>query len=1513
MKSFTRSIIVLFALVLAPAVARALTADFTQDYLSGCSPLVVHFTNTSSGATSYSWDLGNGTTSTLTDVSGSYITPGTYTVVLTATSGGATSTHSVTITVYPSPVVSFHATDTAICPGTSTSFVSTSTLGTSGAGTYLWNFGDGSTSTLSAPTHTYVTPGYYNVTLIVTNSMGCATSLTLPSYIHVFNPPNINFGVSATYFCHAPGHAVFTNISSGAGSLVYSWDFGDGGTSSSATPTHDYTTPGTYTVKLYVTDGNGCRDSLVRPSYIFVGNTSASFTYTSTLCANSRITFFNTSGSHITSSWNFGDGGTSTGDTTLHVYSAAGTYNVRLVDYNGHCYDTVIHTVTVLAPPSASFTSSPTAPCPAPATINFSGSVPSGSTVTWLFGDGSTGTGSSPSHTYAANGTDTVLMIVTDSHGCTDTVQQINNIFGLYVHASPSLWDGCVPLTVRWTPVVTYGLSWATTYPYGIASYHWSFGDGTTSTSSSASPSHTYTATGVYTCILTIVTANGCTALDTQIVRVGSPPVVTFTSTPDHICYGDTVRFVTHIVRGPVDNYYYNFGDGSSSYITRDSTFHLYMYPGTFHDTLIAYYHGCPSTPVWDTVVVDSPMAIISVGFLCSPYTSVQCFDSSYGDDTHMWFFSDGASSSLDNPTHTFPSLGTYTVTLTTYNARSGCRDTNSTTLDFNPPVVHILATDSAVCPDAVISFVPDDTAGVRSHYWFINGTLLDDDTGRVFTDTFHITGRYTVTLVIKDNIGCLDTFTRTNWVIVGKPVDSFIASPVTGCWPLTVTFTDRSTDVTGAYPVGYAWAFGDGTTSTVTTAVTTHTYTAAGTYSVREIVTDNIGCKDTGDRASLITVWRPHAVFYTSNNYPCIGASVHFTNISTGTTGAFWMFGDGDTSSVSSPNHTYLTAGTYTVRLVVFDSHGCTDTAAYASYISVTKPTAAFHMDDSFAICPPLNVHFFNTSSGATSYSWAFGDGGTSVLASPSDLYTSTGFYTVTLVAVNSHGCRDTARGLVTLYGSAGGFTYTPLSGCSPLTVYFHASLSNVPSITWDFADGNTAVAAYSDTVSHVYTIPGAYVPKLILSDNTGCQNSSLGIDTIKVDGLHMAFTTIPDPVCVNTDIHFKDVSTSLFSTVNGWHWLFSNGDTSDIINPAYHYSVTGSYPVKLVAVDGWGCTDSITKNVFVNPPPTITTGGDTTVCAGDQATLQGYGGISYSWAPAATLSCATCQTTLATTTAVTTYTVTGTDAKGCINTDTVTVHMRYYTISKGWGDTEVCKYVPVQLFDSGGNKYNWIPAAGLSDPTIANPIATPDITTNYMVIAQLGRCIPDTNYVQVIVHQPPVVDAGPNQRIVNGQPVQLHATGSFVANYSWQPAKVLACDTCATTIAHILSTTTFTVSATSSFGCKSYDTTVVVLYCDKDQVFVPNSFTPNHDGKNDVFYPRGTGIAIIKAFRIYNRWGELMFERLNLEANDASNAWDGSYMGDGPRPDVYVYLIDAVCDSGEPILVKGDVTIIK
>ena len=856
--------------------------------------------------------------------------------------------------------------------------------------------------------------------------------------------------------------------------------------------------------------------------------------------------------------------------------------------------------------------------------------------------------------------------------------------------------------------------------------------------------------------------------------------------------------------------------------------------------------------------------------------------------------------------------MGTYTVTLATYNVNSGCRDTATIGVHLVDLSPDFTADDTTICKYGTVNFTSTVTGGAAAGYqWWVGGMTHWWWTNPTLLDTFWTTGYYTVMLITTDEHNCRDTMKKNNYILVAKPATNFNAVPVSGCWPLSVTFTDISTDVPGATVTSHAWDFGDGGLTTVGVTGVTHVYTTSGTFSVTEVVTDNIGCMDTLVRPAYITVHRPLPSFYANPVYPCIGSTVYFTNTSTAYSSSYWMFGDGTTSTTTSPTHVYSATGTYTVRLGVTDAFGCHDTATYVGYINVTKPHAAFTMSDSFSVCPPLTVNFTNTSTGAISYNWTFGDGNSSVVPSPSNLYIAPGYDTVTLVATNMYGCTDTVKKHVNIYGYAGAFTYSPLTGCSPLTVHFNATVTNVTSLTWDFDDGVTS-GTIADSTSHIYTVPGAYIPKLILSDNTGCQNFSLGIDTIKVDKVYPNFTTNPLAVCLNIPFNFVDSSTSYWSTINAWSWSF-DGTTSNIASPTHTFTATGTYPVTLTSTDGWGCTGTVVKDITINPLPIIVASPDTVVCLGDPATLYGYGGVSYVWATDPTLSCTACNPTNATPTVPTTYTVTGTDQYGCSNTDTVRVFIRTKTIANAWRDTAVCRGYPVPLFDTGGTKYQWLPPIGLDNANVYDPVATPASSITYTVIAQLAGCIPDTDYVSLTIYPLPTVDAGPDQRLLAGSIAQLDATGTLIYKYSWSPTETLSCDSCANPIASMSVTTTYKVDVITTDGCTATDSVTITLYCDNSQIFIPNSFTPNGDGQNDIFYPRGKGVKNIKTFRIYNRWGELLYERDNIEANDASVGWDGTYKGGSPRPDVYVYLLEADCSTGQPISIKGDVTIIR
>src|SRR5690606_38693136 len=226
--------------------------------------------------------------------------------------------------------------------------------------------------------------------------------------------------------------------------------------------------------------------------------------------------------------------------------------------------------------------------------------------------------------------------------------------------------------------------------------------------------------------------------------------------------------------------------------------------------------------------------------------------------------------------------------------------------------------------------------------------------------------------------------------------------------------------------------------------------------------VTDNVGCKDTLLMPKLVDVRDPVPGFYASDSNACMKELIAFNNTTTGSSKftSFWDFGDGTTDTARNPIHAYHQTGTFTVKLVITDTIGCKDSIIKVAYINISKPDAQFTLSDTMTICPPLNVLCFNSSTGATTYSWDLGNGTSSVLQSPTASYTAPGVYQITLIAVNAENCKDTATGQVRVWGYAGALKYNPVSGCAPLQVGFKAELYNVPSAVWDFSDGVTQQA---------------------------------------------------------------------------------------------------------------------------------------------------------------------------------------------------------------------------------------------------------------------------------------------------------------------------------------------------------------------------------------------------------------------------------------------------------------------
>ncbi|WP_121354280.1 PKD domain-containing protein [Flavisolibacter nicotianae] len=1590
-----RSLIVLLFLLCLNATASAqIRAAFSATPVSGCSPLAIYFSDSSSGSpTQWRWDLGNGVTSYLRNPSATYFNPGTYTVKLVVSNaqGKDSVVKSRYITVYDNPLADFRFNKSTGCFPLAVSFSDQSTPGSGSLVSWQWDFGDGTIANQQNPVHTYTAAGTYSVTLRVTNSFGCSKSFTKEQAISIANGVKAGFSNTNPGSCPAPATVQFTNSTTGPGPLQFLWNFGDGATSSESNPAHTYSTNGTYSVSLVATSPQGCVDTAVKPDLFKIGAAKAAFT-NGGLCAGKPAQFTSTSPAvPVTAQWNFGDGTTSTVLNPVKTYATAGTFTVQLIANFGSCADTLKKTVTVTAAPSADFTVQQQAYCSVPATVQFS--TPASNTpyqYTWDFGDSTNATGSNPTHTYSKEGNYTIRLVVTNDGGCSDTIVKTNfiQVQKPKVTISGLPKTGCTPLTI--TPAVSVSGNQT------LATYRWSFGDGTTS--ASPTPSHTYSVAGNYTVSLVFTTATGCTdsIVLPRAVRTGEKPHADFGRTPVTVCPYEKV-FFTDKSTGRVDQWFWEFGDGGTS--TEQNPVHQYGDTGWHNVRLIVFNNTCPDTlTLANAVYVNPPFAHFAVQNDCANKFTKKFVDQSVGPKTWYWEFGDGSTSTLPSPEHVYAGTGRYQVKLIVTNG--SCTHFTTQTVMVIDEKADFQTSDSVLCRNTAARF---SSAGINSNNiknwnWnFGDGTTSTDVNGT--SHAYAKAGTFTVTLTVTDLLGCSST--RTRQVTVFGPTASFKPQVAATCLKDNiVTFTESSVS-DGQHPiVQRIWNFGDGQFDSTASAPYQHSYGKAGSYTVSLFVQDNFGCRDSSRQNAAVVIAQPVAAFGVSDTVTCTDKALQFTNASTGISPIYqWSFGDGRQSTLANPLHAYPATGVYTVSLLVTDQYGCKDSMAKNNLVTVSLPKAVFSVSDSVGTCPPLLVHFTNESKAYKSIRWDFGDGNTSQLDTPSHFYSFPGTYYATLVATGPGGCTDTMRKKIVVKGPSGSFTYAPLSGCKPLTVTFNATTKNDASFIWDFSDGATE-AGNKQTSSHTYTDAGDFVPKIILTDAAGCSVPIIGTDTIRVKSVTTSFDLGEARFCdggtvtfrnhtVSNDLitgyrwNFGDGSTStaanpehrytqpgLYSVqlqaitqsgcsdqhvltdtvkiyaspivkiggdtascapvamsfnsqvVRGnpaqlhWQWDFANGNTSAQQNPGpQRYAADGRYMVSAVVTDQQGCRDTATRAVKLYPAPATDAGADRWICRGSFQQLKVTGAATYRWQAAPSLSCTDCDSPLAAPTDSTRYIVTGSNGFGCSTSDSVVVRVHQpFKLSIGKGDT-ICAGETVHLAALGADRYTWTPSLDIKNPTAGITTATPAASTQYTVVAKDAyNCFTETGSVFVKVWPVPTVTVQDVQTLQVGNSLQLNPVYSAdVKSYYWSNAQTLSCATCPSPVAKPKAETKYSIEVKNEGGCKAQAAVTVHVICNNGNLFIPNTFSPNTDGTNDRFYPRGTGISSIKSLKVFNRWGELVFAKVNFNANDATAGWDGTFKGQALAPDVYIYTCEVVCMNNEVLTFKGDVTLLR
>jgi PGF-pre-PGF domain-containing protein len=964
-------------------------ANFSANVTSGAVPLSVGFTDSSTNSpTTWFWDFGDGANSTIQNPTHEYSSAGTYNVSLNATNAGGSniSTQLSYITAAIAPVANFSANVTSGASPLSVGFTDSSTnFPTS----WFWDFGDGTNSSTQNPTHTYSSAGTYNVSLNATNVGGSNMSTQLSYITASIVAPVTSFSANVTSGT-SPLSVVFTDSSTNS-PTSWLWDFGDGSNSTLQNPTHEYTSVGTYNISLNASNSVGSNVS-TQFSYITVADVPVA-NFTSNVTSGSfslPVAFTDLSTNNpVGWAWYFGDEDLSGAWTELNS--------------NSGWSERSSHTSVVL--PDGS--------------IVVMGGISDGSNVlndtwrstdngtTWTLMNASSGWEARKAHSTVVLSDGSIVLMggLEGSNELSDTWRSTDNgatwmlmnassgWSGRYWHSSVVLPDDSIVLMGGQDDSSKLNDTWRST----DSGATWN----EVNSSSGWSARNTHQSAVLY---------DGSIVLTGGSLGSGNHLNDTWRSTDNGSTWTELnsssgwSQRRSHSMLVLPDSSIVLMGG------TDDTTNLNDIWRSTDNGstwTLINASADWPERSYHSNVVLPDGSMVLMGGY----------YDAStrYNDTWRLFT----AGSTEQNAIHTYTDAGTYQVSLQAYNP--GGYDNVIRAAYVTTAVAPVANFSSNVTSGNVpffVNFTDSSTNSPTSWFWdFGDGT---NSTLQNPTHEYSSAGTYNVSLNAS-NVGGSNVSTQLSYITVADmPVANFTSNVTSGAIPLSVNFTDSSTNS----PTTWFWEFGDGTNSTSQNP--THIYTSTGAYNVSLNASNVAGSDVTMQLSYITTAVTPVANFSANVTSGLAPLSVNFTESSTNSpTSWFWDFGDGTNSTDQSPTYTYSSAGTYNVSLNASNAGG-SNVSTQLSYITVTDvPVANFTASTESGYAPLSVVFTDNSSNSPTSWFWDFGDGENSTSQSPTHSFSAIGTYNVNLNASNLAGSNVSSNLIITV-------TTAPSSGSS-------------------------------------------------------------------------------------------------------------------------------------------------------------------------------------------------------------------------------------------------------------------------------------------------------------------------------------------------------------------------------------------------------------------------------------------------------------------------------------------------
>ncbi len=910
---------------------------------------------------------------------------------------------------------------------------------------------------------------------------------------------------------------------------------------------------------------------------------------------------------------------------------------------------------------------------------------------------------------------------------------------------------------------------------------------------------------------------------------------------PNSVCIGSTINFNNNSTNA--SSFLWDFGDGSTSNAINPS--HVYLVADTFDVKLIAYGSTCELNDTLTTTVIilQNTVANFTYSANCS---GVVEFYYPIANVTCNWNFNGLGSAIGDTVSFQFLNLSqSIPVTLIT-SINNLCQDTTSLLVNFPQIVSASFNLIDTICSLSVV--LQNNSSNATSYSWdWGNG---NQTSGSIGNYQYMNPGNYTVTL-IASNSSCSDTITQ-NIVVQNSPVASF--NVLTYC-NNTVTIQNNSANATN-----YNWNWGNGQVSTGNQ--TSYQYASTNNYTVTLIAANN-SCADTIS-IQVDTTSIPLASF---TAIPNCSNGIDIINNSQNSSNYLWLWGDNSQDTGSIQNHTYLTSGNYTITLIS-SSANCTDTTTQNINVSALTSQPLNITSD----CNN-NIQIVNFSTNATSLLWNWGDGQTSSGNVSSHTYSAAGNYLVTLILSNAT-CADTLIDSITIYQPPiADFNLT--ANCNQSMAITNLT-TNFTSLNWNWGNGQTSSGSIQN---YIYNNPGPYSVTLI-AQNGNCFDTL--VKPVVIDtGVVATFSTGND-----CNLGLTIINNSLYADSVSIIW--GDGTISNNNLNFHQYSSYGNYTVTLIAY-GRNCVDSSTTTISVDTLPVSSIQYQLSVCHDTIQLNSEFQSATYLW-DFGDGQTSNLQSPFHV------YAQSGNYTIHLINSNNNCIDSITQNISIATTPTANFTYslnCLGELLTTTNYDISWSYSWDLGDGTMVNTQNvnhTYPTEGNYLISLTVnnGYCIDTTSQTVNFTYQPTYslnlkLDTCDAKLFIEITPTSYD---SIIIDYGD--------GTISDNLSSFYQYTNFDLNQLSIIinpGSQCADTisSNIDLTESVSNIanYLPNSFTPNGDGTNDLFYfPENKCIEY--QYEIYNRWGNLIFE-----TNKSGVYWDGKYNNEDLPEGVYVISV--------------------